>query len=86
MIFQILSAILHFGNVRIKEAEGETSEIPVSILFLILTGILLLLILTEISLFLILTGISLFLILTEISLFLILTGISLFLIQNSCKY
>ena len=28
MIFQILSAILHFGNVRIKEAEGETSEIP----------------------------------------------------------
>ena len=31
MIFQILSAILHFGNVRIKEAEGETSEIPVSI-------------------------------------------------------
>ncbi|CAG2205322.1 MYO5 [Mytilus edulis] len=27
MIFQILAAILHFGNVRIKEAEGETSEI-----------------------------------------------------------
>lgn len=30
MIFQILAAILHFGNVRIKEAEGETSEISVS--------------------------------------------------------
>lgn len=30
MVFQIMAAILHFGNVRIKDAEGETSEIPVS--------------------------------------------------------
>ncbi|KAH9495971.1 Unconventional myosin-Va [Bulinus truncatus] len=28
MIFRILSAILHFGNVNIKEKEGEACEIP----------------------------------------------------------
>ncbi|KAK3604422.1 hypothetical protein CHS0354_008749 [Potamilus streckersoni] len=28
MIFQILSAILHFGNVKPQEKEGETCEIP----------------------------------------------------------
>ena len=30
MIFQILSALLHFGNVQIKEKDAESSEIPVS--------------------------------------------------------
>ena len=30
MIFQILSALLHFGNVHIKEKDAESSEIPVS--------------------------------------------------------
>ncbi|KAK6959163.1 unconventional myosin-Va, partial [Biomphalaria glabrata] len=28
MIFRILSAVLHFGNVTIKEKEGESCEIP----------------------------------------------------------
>jgi myosin heavy subunit len=30
MIFQIQSAVLHFGNVKICEANGESSEIQVS--------------------------------------------------------
>ena len=30
MIFQILSALLHFGNVKIHEKDAESSEIPVS--------------------------------------------------------
>lgn len=30
MIFQIQSAVLHFGNVKIREADGESSEIKVS--------------------------------------------------------
>ncbi|KAL5019880.1 hypothetical protein ScPMuIL_002772 [Solemya velum] len=28
MVFQILAAILHFGNVKIRESDGETCEIP----------------------------------------------------------
>ena len=30
MIFQILSALLHFGNVKIHEKDAESSDIPVS--------------------------------------------------------
>lgn len=30
MIFQIQSAVLHFGNVKIREADGESSEIKVN--------------------------------------------------------
>ena len=30
MILQIFCAVLHFGNVRIKEKDGEACEIPVS--------------------------------------------------------
>jgi hypothetical protein len=31
MIFQIFSAVLHFGNVKINEKDGESSEMAVSI-------------------------------------------------------
>ena len=30
MIFQIQAAVLHFGNVKIHEADGESSQIKVS--------------------------------------------------------
>ena len=30
IIFQILAALLHFGNVRIQEKDAESSDIPVS--------------------------------------------------------
>ena len=29
MIFRILAAILHFGNIKIREKEGEACEVPV---------------------------------------------------------
>lgn len=29
MIFQILSGVLHFGNVKINEKDGESSEMEV---------------------------------------------------------
>lgn len=34
MIFQIQSAVLHFGNVKLREADGESSEIKVSVTYL----------------------------------------------------
>ena len=30
MILQIMCALLHFGNIHIKEKDGEACEIPVS--------------------------------------------------------
>ena len=30
MVLQIFSAVLHFGNIHIKEKDGESCEVPVS--------------------------------------------------------